>query len=225
MKQIKNIRAADVEEEVSVGEIEKLLPVEFIDELSSEEGLTSEYLQKSAPWLKLKGETEEEYQLYLIYQSLPQHTWNLRTVFQEFDLYFNSETVKRVEFNKFKIITEKNHWHVRRYAYIVYTDWLTQQEDMRQQLFLIAEYRKNQGVLAKKATESAIKLMDVVSDKIEGLQKDDITPRDIPKFLDAVQKITSMAADSEARLLSINMLLELHSKEIAEVFDKDTMEM
>lgn len=225
MKQLKNVTSTNVKEEIVVGEIEQLLPVEFVDQLNSEDGISSEYLETSAPWLKLKGETEEEYQLYLIYQGLPQHTWNLRKVFHEFDLYFNSETVTRVSFNKFKVIAEKNHWHVRRYANILYNDWLIQQEDMRQQLMMIADYRRNQSELAKKATEASLVLMDKLTTKINSIDFDDIRTVDIPKFLSAVKEITAMAADSEARLLSINMLLDLHSKEIAEMFEQDTIEI
>lgn len=228
----KNIGGGNIPNEIDLEVIETQLPVPFINELQSTHGPSSEYLENEAPWIKLKGETDDEYQLYLTYQSMPIHIWNMKKVFQEFDVYFNSGSLRRLAFNKFKAVAYKNQWAIRRYAYHLYIDWLDSNNEMHKQLNLIAEYRKNQGIITKKATEASILLMDKVMDRIkdigviheDGVSKDNIRIQDLPKFLGAVKDIVNMSADAEARLLSINVLLELHAKEIAEMFGADGME-
>ena len=83
--------------------------------------------------------------------------------------------------------------------------------------------RNNQASLLYNISIATVKLVEKLAERIEYIDAEEIRVTDIPKFISALSNFIGIAADAEARILSISGLLAVLEDQIDRKIFQDNL--
>ena len=190
------------------------LPKEFAYQMDKEEGPDDLYIMKEAPWLQMDNEDNDEYVLFKFYLGQPNAYWDIQRVYDSAVIEGDIDDLPLFGVTEWQDISEKHNWYVRRYSFIRYKEFMQRKRDESFQLEMLREFRNTQAQITSEAAVAAYSLLGKVTSRIDNLLPEEIDVKQLPNFLRAVSEILEVAADAEARVLSIGALMDMYSEEI-----------
>lgn len=181
-----------------------------------------EWLKANAPWNKRLNETNQQYALFKNYCESSDGKWNPESTYLEYIRKFElvDDNSNRVLWGK---LFEDYEWLKRRAAFFRYLRWIDDKKQEIEHLNKIADMRNSQANILHGASVATIKLLEKLTKRIDNLDETEIAARDIPKYITALNSFLGIAADAEARVLSIAGLLEVLEDQIDRKIFQDNL--
>lgn len=176
--------------------------------------VSPEWIRDHAPWKQQPNEDNDDYFMFTFFCGLPVNKWDVKDAYLAYLRATDDEYNKNDE-NIFILTAENNKWLIRRSSYIAYKDWVNRKREEIEQLNAIANFRNNQASILNRISRAASHLVEKIAVKIERIDPDEISVRDIPTFVNSVSNILNIAADAEARILAVSELLEMFENEMS----------
>lgn len=85
-----------------------------------------------------------------------------------------------------------------------------------EQISELIEYRKRQRTLASMVTETAMKLIEAATTRLETLDPNEISASTLPQYLKAAAMIAELASDAEAKILLLQDIVEAYQQNFTE---------
>lgn len=175
--------------------------------------VSPEWIRDFAPWKQQPNESNDEYYLFTFFCGLPVNKWDYKDAYMAY-LRSSDEKYDDSMLDLFVEVAESKMWLIRRSSYMAYVDWVNRKREEIEQLNAIANFRNNQASMLNKISKAAASLVDKISKKIELVDPDEISVRDIPAFINSLSSFLNIASDAEARILAVSELLDKFEDEL-----------
>lgn len=185
---------------------------ELMEQLAAD-SVSLEWLEENAPWLQCENESDFQYLAFKHFCLLPISEWEGRDALH----LFSQKTGRKVNKNEapmWDAWREEFDWIPRRLAFSAYYDWLSRKSDEMQQLSQIGKFRNNQATLLAEVSSATIGLVKKLGSKIDKIRPEEIQTKDVPSFISALVSFLNLAADAEARVLSVSQLLDFFEEQM-----------
>lgn len=177
---------------------------EHFQSLLNEDTITPEWLLENAIWAQLEEEDEYHFDFFKAYLKLPIDKWKPDDI-----MYYVIEMPPTII-----DIAEQFNWKKRRLLYLKYTEWYQRKKEELDHLESISKFRNTTVKAVGLVSVAALTLIDKLQQKIALVRVEELKTRDIPALVSAAKTLMELSADTEARALAVDKLMQMFAEEM-----------
>lgn len=171
--------------------------------------------QTTQPWEQQEHETDKAFSAFRLYREMPLHERSVREAYIRYrqmkEPNFTGEGIRRIPGYFSRWATDYD-WRARMIPLDRQRDEIVLEEfAVGEHLEQLRDFRARLVEYSKTSTLAAIRGMKVVIRSLEAIEDENggvIPPKDLAKFVTATAKLFESAADTEARAIAVDHLLE-----------------